>query len=483
VIILQTDVRADKETKVVEFMPLPSEPKVSLAAEGCFEGLQKMVHKHQLHYYGGYGGLRRGNGGSGEGVEVVSVAELGPHQVTVVKVAGADEFVQWVKAFFEEHDLGEPSLEVDIRLVVTDYLDRGFHYFAFDVVSPSPEKKTVQPIVYEFESGHFYYPLKVTNLYGGTGTVELFTILAKDHRIKGRPDVLSDICEVFAPRLPEGEARGLRVPGEMTTPVAISKPAADVGWEELKQVDASVAELMGEAGAFLLALRYEGKLTFEEDIWVEMIPAEPVVREGGQSKLAQRYGFDHWYDLAADGNTSIETLVVLARDRDPNVRWRVAQNRNAPPHVLTVLAYDDDLDVCVQVTRNPNAPEDLLWAMSQNKDLQVSLYAQLALAARGVDTKVRSRLSGILRKNVKALSPYKLELDGLSGTMWLRGDVLEKMPDGARIWVRGLIKSEKFDPGPEHGPTPFPIQWHIFMDVIECREVSSAFEEPRDEGR
>ena len=30
IIILQTDVKASKETKVVEFMPLPSKPKVSL---------------------------------------------------------------------------------------------------------------------------------------------------------------------------------------------------------------------------------------------------------------------------------------------------------------------------------------------------------------------------------------------------------------------------------------------------------------------
>ena len=46
ILILQTDVKADKETKVVEFMPLPSKPEVSLAREGCFAALQEIVKAH-----------------------------------------------------------------------------------------------------------------------------------------------------------------------------------------------------------------------------------------------------------------------------------------------------------------------------------------------------------------------------------------------------------------------------------------------------
>ena len=54
-------------------------------------------------------------------------------------------------------------------------------------------------------------------------------------------------------------------------------------------------------------------------------------------------------------------------------------------------------------------------------------------------------LSGILKKNVKALSHYFLEIDGVS-SIGLRGDVLEKLPDGTLVWVKGKIHSTLFGP-------------------------------------
>ena len=58
-----------------------------------------------------------------------------------------------------------------------NYFRRGIRFFAFDIITISPEKKTVRPLAYEFKTDHLYYPLEVTNLYGGVGTIELFLIL------------------------------------------------------------------------------------------------------------------------------------------------------------------------------------------------------------------------------------------------------------------------------------------------------------------
>ncbi len=49
-LILQTDVKSDKRTKALEFMPLPSNPKVSLAPDGSFKNLQTLITKHNLKY-------------------------------------------------------------------------------------------------------------------------------------------------------------------------------------------------------------------------------------------------------------------------------------------------------------------------------------------------------------------------------------------------------------------------------------------------
>ena len=106
-LILQTDVRAERETKIVEFMPLPSKPEVSLAPEGCFAALRDLVEKYNLRYVGGPRGVRAGAGGGGaeELVEIVVSAQLGPHAITVAEVKNTDAFIAWVRDFFRQNDL------------------------------------------------------------------------------------------------------------------------------------------------------------------------------------------------------------------------------------------------------------------------------------------------------------------------------------------------------------------------------------------
>jgi len=268
ILILQTDVRADKETKVVEFMPLPSKPEVSLAPEDCFASLQEICRTHNIRYEFRYRGE---GGGSDDTVKVVVAAELGPHNVTVVEIADADDFVTWTEGFFRENDLGEPLLGENLREIVADYLDRGFRFFAFDVVALSPDTKTVQPLTYDFECDHFYYPLVVTNLYGGLGTVELFTILS----LKGPtlPDSSLD---------PKEQAAYFMWRAKWST-------RAKIGAEELLLLHPRFADIMagGDGGAWLQAIRHWGRLDFHSDIWVPMQPERRTRRGVPTGRAAQ----------------------------------------------------------------------------------------------------------------------------------------------------------------------------------------------------
>jgi len=261
IIILQTDVKADRETKVVEFMPLPSKPEVSLAPEGCFAALAKIIKKHKVRYVVK---SREGGQQTVSNVSVVVAAQLGPHDVTVVEVKDADAFVTWVKAFFDEKDLGKPNLGDNLREVVADYLKRDLRFFAFDVVALSPKKKTVQPLAYEFACSRFYYPLKVTNLYGGTGTVELFTIvpqwLQPGWMQRWRTWISSPGAIPVSGRhknpLPPGTSRLLHSTG------------AFVSLEELNRVHPKITDLMGGCRGVLRAVKYDGPLKFDADIWL-----------------------------------------------------------------------------------------------------------------------------------------------------------------------------------------------------------------------
>jgi hypothetical protein len=63
--------------------------------------------------------------------------------------------------------------------------------------------------------------------------------------------------------------------------------------------------------------------------------------------------------IASDGNTSPETLAVLATDKNSLVRCHVARNPNTAPQTLELLATDKAVDVRYWIAYNPNATEEI----------------------------------------------------------------------------------------------------------------------------
>ncbi len=256
ILILQTDLKADRKTKIVEFIPLPAKPEVSLAPEDCFKALQAIAEKHGLKYYARL--ARRRNGPSeenGEGVKVVVSEQLGPHGITVVQVANVDKFIEWVREFFRKNDLGKPAVEEGLRQIVADYLKRDFKFFVFDIVEVSPGTKTVRPVVYRFRSPRLYYPMKVTNLYGGVGTVELLTILP----------AWTDVRFEAIVRKPAERASGSP---QSPKPKFLSSNAVRLDRKEMASLHPAIPNLFGRAQGTLRAFKYEGPLQFDGDVWV-----------------------------------------------------------------------------------------------------------------------------------------------------------------------------------------------------------------------
>jgi hypothetical protein len=63
---------------------------------------------------------------------------------------------------------------------------------------------------------------------------------------------------------------------------------------------------------------------------------------------------DEKYELAENPNIPVETLKVLATDRDSDVRYGVAQNPSTPVELLKILATDENSSVRCLVAENPN---------------------------------------------------------------------------------------------------------------------------------
>ncbi len=96
-------------------------------------------------------------------------------------------------------------------------------------------------------------------------------------------------------------------------------------------------------------------------------------------------------------------------------------------------------------------------------------------------------LSGVLEKGVKRVRhEYRLRLDGCTGSFWIRAKKLSEFQEGTRLWVRGHILTRLVhDPEFAKSPAPGdmhqqPIHWEIYMQVVNCKQISSTFKRPKE---
>ncbi len=110
-----------------------------------------------------------------------------------------------------------------------------------------PRQKTIQPVSYQFPSVDLYYPLEVTNIYGGkSGVVELFVITPRDLGIGY-----------------------LEIPATGAIPGSYSRSTeATLTPDELTLLHSALPVLVSNNSATLQAYRYKGALNFHNDLRV-----------------------------------------------------------------------------------------------------------------------------------------------------------------------------------------------------------------------
>jgi len=199
---------------------------------------------------------RDGQSGKSEGVKVVSHQDLGPHHVTVVEIQDVNAFEAWITDFFRAKDLGQPVVTDKLRKTVADYCSRAFRFLAVDVIDVPQGRKTVAPVAYRFKCDHVYYPLRVTNLYGGEGTVELFCVLNPWRDGRGA-------------EWPRAYALASRKEGDKQHRWICSREIT-LSTDELTTLHPVSKDLFRDSGASFYAAKFEGQLQFDDDIWLSM---------------------------------------------------------------------------------------------------------------------------------------------------------------------------------------------------------------------
>jgi len=179
ILVLSTDLRASQATKVLEVMPFPAEPRVKKGDVGVFRRAVKLINSKIIRpqFAKGYAlGLNRAAAEAPPAGEITFHERIGAHDVAVARVVSGDGFVEWVNDYLRRASVGNPVIPPRLRKVVQEYIDDGFCWFAFDVVSLENKFKTLEALQYRFPTSALFYPVKISRSNRGQTSMELLVL-------------------------------------------------------------------------------------------------------------------------------------------------------------------------------------------------------------------------------------------------------------------------------------------------------------------
>lgn len=198
-LILSTDVSSSNESEVVEIMPLPSNPAISKGETRSFGEVTALVNsffdatvnRRYYHYYFVYDIRQIGGFGLGDAprISITFQEAIGFHFLTVVKAEDSKDLMQWLDNFLENRGYTSKP-PANLEDLVNKYIRDEIKFFAIDVIKTNSTVKTVDPLIYEFQTSKLYYPLRISDLFSGDTSISLFTIttseLKKDSVLGGK---------------------------------------------------------------------------------------------------------------------------------------------------------------------------------------------------------------------------------------------------------------------------------------------------------
>ncbi len=163
ILLLSTDMYASGKTDVLEVIPLPSEPTVKKGDTEVFKKAIKLINKKTIpppmHAFDKVATEDISRQPAGE---ITFHKKIGSHDVSVAHVIDGDGFIDWVEEYLRSTGIENPIIPGGLKDVVMEYIEDGFKWFVFDVISLDEETVTNEAIQYRFKTDYLYYPLKIT---------------------------------------------------------------------------------------------------------------------------------------------------------------------------------------------------------------------------------------------------------------------------------------------------------------------------------
>lgn len=196
-------------------LPTPNPAEVELGDEEMFDDLAEISRprvEERRHLiggddsYGSTGGAEApGNVEGSNGVQVLSVTDLGPLEATVLTADDPEALTDWL----DEHGY---VMKDALAEVIEPYIDEGW---AFVAVKLTLEGKTLNgdlpPLTVSFDSDEFVYPMRMSS--AAAGPQDTRTYVLADHKMERTDDTA-----------PNGAAAKLIYAGE-PDPAQVDSPA------------------------------------------------------------------------------------------------------------------------------------------------------------------------------------------------------------------------------------------------------------------
>lgn len=182
ILILTTNLRASEATRVLEVIPMPSEPVVKKGDIEIFRKATRLINEKRARWNTSSGserGLSMSKGAQPPSGEITFHKTIGAHDVSVARVLDSRGFVKWVSDYLKTRNIDNPVIPETLRKVIEEYLAEGFGWFVFDVVQLDTEAITNQAIQYRFRTGKMFYPLKISRTDTGYTTIDLLILTPK----------------------------------------------------------------------------------------------------------------------------------------------------------------------------------------------------------------------------------------------------------------------------------------------------------------
>ncbi len=180
ILYLTTDLSASHPSKVLEVLPLPSEPKVTKGDPKTLRDAVQLLNSKLMPPYSGSAHNANSKGMHPMSIVppaavIVSHEQLGAHDISVVKVLDSAKFVEWTEANLTKLGSTSPTVPEWIKEKIKTYTESGFNWFAFDVVELQPKLKSIEPLRYRFATKQLFYPLQITRV-NGQSSVKLIVL-------------------------------------------------------------------------------------------------------------------------------------------------------------------------------------------------------------------------------------------------------------------------------------------------------------------